>query len=505
MSIPRQTLKRNRIFRIFVILRCLIVIGTLGLALPVQGIPHPMGNFSINQFSDLEIGKEAIRLQYVVDMAEIPTFQEMQQHQLVAAPNGVGTDHYLRQKTKELTAGLALTVNEQRVPLRIQSTKVTFPPGAGELTTLRLQILYEASIPFHYGKLIYEDHNYRNRIGWKEIIAHPTDDITLKDSSVPQVSQSQNLTAYQQDLLQTPPQDHQATVTFALNSPQQVSTEVASSIPSIAEPLRSSETRITSSQNALTNLMGSSDITFSMGIISMAIALGLGAFHALEPGHGKTLVAAYLIGSRGTPLHAILLGVTVTASHTIGVFALGGVTLFASQYFFPEQVYPWLGFTSGLLILGTGILLLQRITGTFRHQHSEHHHAHNENHHHPHSHGHHHGIGEDTSLRSLLTLGITGGMIPCPAALVVLLSAVALNRIGFGMLLIVAFSAGLALVLTTIGLLLVVAKGRLQKWHTEGPWLRYLPYVSPAVIMPLGLFIAVRSFIDTGLIPTFLT
>lgn len=495
MNHMSRTRKRDPRIRLIALAHFLMVLNALGLTLPFQVMAHPMGNFSINQFSELEIGQQVVRVRYVIDMAEIPTFQEMQQHNFIPDQNHPTTIPYLSQKSKELQRGLSLIFNEQPLPLRIQSTDITFPPGAGELPTLRMHILYEASLSTSSGDLVYEDRNFPGRTGWKEIIARPADGITLTDSSVFQVSQSQQLTAYQQDLLQTPPQDRTATMTFALASSQQPTNGAASPLFSI-EPLMPSETGITSPQNAFTELMASSDITFSMGIMAMAIALGLGAFHALEPGHGKTLVAAYLVGSRGTPWHAVLLGLTVTASHTIGVFALGAVTLFASQYFFPEQVYPWLGVTSGLLIMGTGLLLLRRITTTFRHQHDGHHHGHGEHHHHGHSHG-----EEQTSLRSLLTLGITGGMIPCPAALVVLLSAVALNRIGFGMLLIVAFSAGLALVLVAIGLLLVSAKGAFQRWRGEGPWLRYLPYVSPAVIVPLGLFIAIRSFIK--IIPNF--
>ncbi len=491
--------KHNLIIRLIVSVHFFLMLNAFGFILPFHVMAHPMGNFSINQFSELEIEQEMIQVRYIIDMAEIPTFQEMQQHEIVPEPSHSKTNQYLQQKAKALAAGLFLTINETRLPFTVHSTEVTFPPGAGELPTLRIKILYEASLPTPNGTLVYEDRNFPDRRGWKEIIARPADGMTFTESSVSQVSQSAQLTTYQQDLLQTPPQVRQATLNFAFASPQQSTTEGVSPLPSIT----AKATGKTSPQNTFTELMASSDITFSTGILAMAVALGLGAFHALEPGHGKTLVAAYLVGSRGTPWHALLLGLTVTASHTIGVFALGAVTLFASQYFFPEQVYPWLGVTSGLLIMGTGLLLLQRITKTFRHQHDGHHHTHGEHHHHGHSHNHSshsHGEGETTSLRSLLTLGITGGMIPCPAALVVLLSAVALNRIGFGMLLIVAFSAGLALVLVTIGLLLVSARGFFQRWRGDSPWLRYLPYVSPAIIVPLGLIIAVRSFIETGLI-----
>ena len=115
---------------------------------------------------------------------------------------------------------------------------------------------------------------------------------------------------------------------------------------------------------------------WSVVLIALAVAVGLGAFHALEPGHGKTLVAAYLVGSRGTMKHALLLGLIVTAAHTSGVYLLGGITLYASQYIVPERLYPWLGVVSGVMItiLGT-VLLIQR----YRSKgvgHSHHHHGH---------------------------------------------------------------------------------------------------------------------------------
>jgi nickel/cobalt exporter len=229
------------------------------------------------------------------------------------------------------------------------------------------------------------------------------------------------------------------------------------------------------------------------------------------------------VGSRGTAWHAVLLGLTVTASHTIGVYALGGVALFASHYVLPEQLYPWLGFTSGLLIMGMGMVLLTRAwqgrSGQQDHGRDHTHHHHDHGHGHDHTHHHHdydhihyphphvHLSHDDrqepapVGYGALLTLGITGGMIPCPAALVVLLSAVALQRIAFGLLLIVAFSLGLAAVLVGAGLLLVSARGFVQRWSGEGPWLAYLPFFSPLVITPLGLVIALRSLLGTGVIP----
>ena len=238
-------------------------------------------------------------------------------------------------------------------------------------------------------------------------------------------------------------------------------------------------------------------VLFSAGLI----AAGLGALHALEPGHGKTVVAAYLVGSRGTARHAVVLGIVVTAAHTAGVYLLGAFTLYASRYIVPEQLYPWLGAISGMSVAGLGIFIfLRHLTGET----GEHSHAAGERHSHwflsmfkqttltglakraviP---AHSKPVERALSLRELCMLGITGGIVPCPAALVVLLSAFSLHRIGFGLFLITAFSLGLAAVLVTVGLTMVYAKRVMSSRVRAGnPSLRYLPLLSSAFMVVLG-------------------
>jgi ABC-type nickel/cobalt efflux system permease component RcnA len=206
--------------------------------------------------------------------------------------------------------------------------------------------------------------------------------------------------------------------------------------------------------------------------------------HALSPGHGKTIVAAYLVGRRGTPWHAAALGVIVTATHTIGVFALGLVTLALSQFIVPEQLYPWLNLVSGVLVIAIGAAVFR---SRFRHRRE-------------HAHGHHHHHHEDEALsrRSLVAVGITGGLLPCPSALVVLLAAISLHRVPFGMLLIVAFSAGLALSITGIGLVAVFAKQIFKRASFEGRLVRLLPAASALVILAAGLAMTVRALPKVG-------
>jgi len=200
-----------------------------------------------------------------------------------------------------------------------------------------------------------------------------------------------------------------------------------------------------------------------------------GAAHALSPGHGKAMVAAYLVGSRGTPRHALLLGLTVTVTHTAGVFGLGLVTLGLSELIVPEQLYPWLNLASALLVVGVGLSVLR---ARLRRRHAQGHHHH------------HHG---ERSLRDLLAVGISGGLLPCPTALVVLLAAISLHRIGYGLVLILAFSLGLAGAMTAVGLAAVSARRFLRKKSFDGRLVRALPAASAALILALGLVMTTRA------------
>jgi ABC-type nickel/cobalt efflux system permease component RcnA len=242
------------------------------------------------------------------------------------------------------------------------------------------------------------------------------------------------------------------------------------------------------------SLVGRSHLSALVILASLAAALFWGAAHALSPGHGKTIVTAYLVGQRGTPAHAALLGLIVTVTHTVGVFALGIVTLLLSQLIVPDQLYPWLNLVSGLLVVGIGAAVLRTRLGGRGHSHHQHHH-----HDHHHDHGHHHGQAQGTvpetgpSFRSLLAVGVSGGLLPCPSALVVLLAAISLHRIAFGLVLILAFSAGLALTITGIGLVAVLARSAFRRVSFEGPLMRLLPAVSALFILAAGLAMTVRA------------
>ena len=253
-------------------------------------------------------------------------------------------------------------------------------------------------------------------------------------------------------------------------------------------------------------------------LAGIAVAFWLGAMHALEPGHGKTIVAAYLVGSRGNMKHAALLGATVTFTHTVSVFLLGLGTLLLSSYIVPEKIIPVLGVLSGVsIVLIGGWLFYQRWRAFLHarahalghhhhhdHDHDQHHHSHDHDHGHDHTHAHSHTHDGhthshvpqgDITFGSLMALGASGGLVPCPAAMVLLLSAIAIGRIGLGLVLLLAFSLGLAGVLMAIGMLVIHAKNWLPESAKRGqhPLLRFAPVASAFVILCVGVLMTAAS------------
>jgi high-affinity nickel-transport protein len=527
---------------------------------------HPMGNFSVNHYSKITVSQKSIEILYLVDMAEIPTYQEIREYSLVAQADDPSIQRYLERMESILKTGLSLSFENGRgVHLETIERRVTFADGAGGLPTMKIGFVFRSQIDSVPGvqQVSYADNNFPGRSGWKEIVV-VGGGAEILNSSAPATDRSHELTTYSSDALNSPPQLLTASISYrtaAVNahSGTAISTDrTSASLPRSKKPAPETHSRrkaVVASQASVPPLQGREDTsamiaaTASFGapqpttnraqntprsrftdlistqrklsfwfLLSAAlIAAGLGALHALEPGHGKTIVAAYLVGSRGTARHAVLLGIVVTAAHTSGVFLLGAVTLYASRYVVPEQLYPWLGAISGLSVAGLGIFtFLRHKTGET----GEHSHAAGDRH----SHGFlsmfkrvtlQHGCSAEAanlsadfpasqsasslsrrtlSLRELCVLGITGGIVPCPAALVVLLSAFSLHRIGFGLFLITAFSLGLAAVLVVIGISMVYTKRLMAARVQAGSAaLRYLPILSSAFMVVLGLGIAASA------------
>jgi ABC-type nickel/cobalt efflux system permease component RcnA len=502
---------------------CCFFLLTLCLCLAPESFAHPMGNFSVNHYSRISLDREGIRISYIIDLAEIPTYQELQQGNVTADVADPAVTRFVALRGTEFGHGISLVIDGKRLPLRLLSSQVIFPPGAGGLPTMKMGFVYQAPYPPAADRssagLEYADNNFPGHAGWKEIVAVGLA-ANLVSSSVPQTDRSAELGNYPTDLLNSPPQDLSAVIQFrypisrtakpvhASGHPvaAPATTRPAPAVSPAPEPLRLQANLQATPRSAFTELITTRSMSLWFLITAAFIALGLGALHALEPGHGKTIVAAYLVGSRGTAWHAVLLGLIVTASHTAGVFALGAITLYASRYIVPEQLYPWLGVFSGLTIAGLGGYMFLRRWNGHDHGHT-HSHASGQSHSHwfpsaKHNADAHQPIEpkQAVSFYQLFALGITGGIIPCPAALVVLLSAFALHRIGLGFFLIIAFSLGLAAVLIAFGMLMVYARQFMARLRMDGPLTtRWLPVASAAFMTVLGAAIALRAFATTGI------
>src|SRR5258708_22126322 len=170
-------------------------------------------------------------------------------------------------------------------------------------------------------------------------------------------------------------------------------------------------------RDGLVGLLDSSRTSTLVLLVTVFGAMGLGAAHALTPGHGKSVMAGYLVGTRRSWRDAVLLGLTITATHTVGVFALGLITLTATALITPESLYPVLTLLSGVVILAVGGALAVSRLRSARRPIAEHGHLHPHSHEHPHTHSH-------PGRRGLLAMGVAGGLIPCPSALLVLLAAI---------------------------------------------------------------------------------
>lgn len=394
--------------------RHLLLFATVLLAV-VPAIAHPMGNFSINHYAKITVNRMSVQILYLLDFAEIPTYQNVHEYGFAAKNDDPSVDAYLAKQADRLTSGLYVEDNGKRLPLVCTSRRAIFTEGAGGLPTMKIGLIFEAALPAtttvtsHH--LTYSDDNYANHAGWKEVVAVSRPGVTLSSSTASGTDRSQELSNYPTDLLNSPPQQTTVALQFnllpassenqngqpihnprikhleaasvtatasgtAIRRPKQTlvseptGTQHVSQPPVLNTPAQASALQLhANAQNTprsrFTQLIATQEPLGFWFLLSAAfIAAGFGALHALEPGHGKTLVAAYLVGSHGKARHAVLLGFVVTAAHTAGVYLLGIIALYASRYIVPEQLYPWLGAISGLTVAGLGILIfLRHLTG----------------------------------------------------------------------------------------------------------------------------------------------
>jgi nickel/cobalt transporter (NicO) family protein len=461
LELPVRTTRVRRRIAIALVALCGALAASLVTSQSAEA--HPLGNFTINRYAGIEVAGSDVYVRYALDVAEIPTYQ-------------LGAE--LRQPgyPARLAERLALTLDGRRAPLEVVTHRIATRPGAGGLETLRLDVVYHA-VGAAGKALDFDDGSFPERIGWREVTLSARDGGRVVDADVPASSSSDELRTYPSDLLRSPLDVSSAHASVVLGS-------TSGSAPSIGETAAPAHVG-----GGFESLIERGELSVGALLLALLIAAFWGAVHALTPGHGKAMVAAYLVGTKGRPRDAFFLGGTVTLAHTAGVFALGFVTLGLSAFIVPEQLYPWLTLVSGVLVVAVGASVLRQRLRSRGHHH-DHDHDHNR-----HDHGHEHTHDHDEALTSkgILGVGIAAGLLPCPSALVVLLSAIALHRVGLGLALIVAFSIGLAATITAIGLVAVFARQTFGRLSLDGPFVRSLPAVSAALILAVGLVITARA------------
>jgi nickel/cobalt exporter len=549
------------------------VIGLIGglllsIALPAIALAHPLGNFTINAYSGLRVSTTAVDLDIVLDQAEIPTFQE--RLRLDVDGDGELSDGEIaaaqEPECRSLAQSLDLRVAGEGVHPELRATGLSFPAGAGGLPTMRLVCELRATLGTSLSgptPIIFANRIRSERIGWREIVVEGDGVTIASDATIATTSASKRLTSYPTELLSQPLS--QIEVAFeatpggsalpALSvsdatllpgiTPDQLGTPAAGPVAGLGPSAPQSV--IPGGVGAeIPSVFRSTDLSPAIILLALATAVVLGAGHALTPGHGKTLMAAYLVGTRGTAIHAAGLGLSVTVSHTLGILALAIVVVGAQSALPPDVVVRYMPAIAALTIVGIGgWMLFSEIRrrqaraglvdahddghehthehdhvheGAQGHSHDDHGHS-NDDHGHGHDddHGHHHhdaqahghgpagehshgGIrhshlpaaGTTLTWRSLFLLGLAGGIIPSTNALLILLGTIATGRTAFGIVLVVAFGLGMAAVLGGVGLAMVYARDRLERLSPSsaiGRLSTAAPLIASIAVLALGLWL----------------
>jgi len=475
-------------------LLALLALVSLGVLWPAGAASaHPLGNFTVNLYSGIHVVPGEIRIDYVVDMAEIPTFQEMPSIDTdgdgtISTPEGAA---WAAERAPRLVANLTLTVDGDPVVLEVRSADARVRDGQGGLSILRFEGLFAAGVD-REGRIAYRDDNETETIGWREITATGEDGEAIEGSTVPAESVSDALLSYPQDLL---------------SSPLHVTSMQASYAPGVSVGATSGREEPVDAARPGVDLGAFASLVDNHGIVlvllGFALAVAFGAWHALLPGHGKTLMAAYMVGSQTKIRQAVAVGSAVAVMHTASVLGLGLLVITLEQTFRPESLYPWLGLLSGVVAIGLGAYLTIGRLSAWSASHAaeahEHDHDHGTQHDHAHGHaGHSYGVPEGVSLtskRGMLALALAGGILPSPSALIVMLGAINAHRVGYGIGLIVAFSVGLALALIVVSLGALRARAAMAD-RLSSFWGRLVPVLSASAIVVVGLFLAVRGAIQ---------
>ncbi|OKJ95235.1 nickel transporter [Streptomyces sp. CB03234] len=467
---------------------------------------HPLGNFTVSQYDGLVVAPGELSVEHVEDLAEIPASQA--RGRIDADGDGrlapAELSAWARTRCDTAAKGARLVVEDRTArSLAAGSAKAEERPGQAGLRTLRVTCALTAPLPAdERTRLMYAPAPVAAGAGWREITARG-DRMTLAGSDVPAGSVSGRLTAYPDDLLSSPPDSRSAAFSVRSGGPAleggQDGTEAS---PATGVLPRGADRWA----QALTGLVARHDLTAGFAALALGAALLLGAMHALAPGHGKTMMAAAAAGGRSSRRDMLALGASVTLTHTLGVFVLGALVTAGSAA--APTVVSWLGITSGTLVAVAGALLLRRAWRRRRHHTHGHVHGHGQTHTHEHGHGHEHGdhghshshLPPAPGLRGVILLGLAGGLVPSPSAVVVLIGAAALGQAWFGFLLVLAYGAGVALTLAGAGLAVV------RLWDTTTRRLarrpqgrvftlahRSAPLATAAVVLALGCGLVLRG------------
>jgi len=484
-------------------------LAVLCAGIPAAVLAHPLGNFTINHYAGILVTPADVRLDVVIDMAEIPTFQE----RLKIDKDGDGdvTDAETAAAAGPSCAAeaklLRFAVDGVPAALVTASSSITFPPGLGGLSTMRIECAYAAPLPSPLTRatVTFDDPSYPDRIGWREIIA-TGDGVSIDSGGLPTTSLSERLTTYPTDLISQPIDTRSASivVTPSLGSPAAgggVPTPGPGAIGAGAVP--------GGVAGELPPIFGEINLTPLVAVLSVLMAFGLGAWHAVTPGHGKTVMAAYLVGRRGTPLHAVGLGLSVTVSHTLGILVLAAVIVGAQGLLPPDAVLRATPVVAAVTILAIGGWMLAREARRRLHEASlakAHEHNHDQDHV-PHPHEHSHGgvshshapaTGSTISWRGLFALGLAGGLIPSTSALIILLGSIASGRPTFGFVLVVIFGLGMAVVLGGVGLALVLARERLDRLPQGsglGRLAQHASLIAAVVVLAFGVYLTAQAVV----------
>lgn len=479
---------------------------------------HPLGNFSVNHYHGLHLSPDGLTDQAVIDEAEIPTLQRLAQ--VDTDQDGTATDAeravYATTGCATIAAGLHTEVNNKPVRWNVRSAAFTYLPGAANLTTSRTQCELHADADLRApSQVSFVDAQAHDRVGWHEITAAGSG-LSLPDSAVPAQSVTDELRHYPADVLSSALDQRSVTLRTTPGGPARAQPRTAA-IRQGTGPLNAT---LGTLNRHVTQLISTPRLTPIVGLLAIALALALGAAHAALPGHGKTVMAAYLAGQRGSTRDAIAIGATVTATHTAGVLILG-LLLTSIAGLAGETLLGWLGVASGLLVAAIGATLLRSVLSINHHNsvqlagfvgghhpHSTHSHGHGHHDHHDTSHGrgdhsHPHAVEsiQRPSRHGLIGLGVAGGLVPSPSALVVLLGAIALGRTWFGILLVLAYGIGMAAALILAGLALKYLHQRLESTvarrasHLSDRLNAVMPFLTAGLVLIVGLGLALRSLL----------